>query len=220
VLFSQQDEYFEIKNENYTITIVGFTGKEKNIQIPSHINSVPVTAIGEFAFRNITSVILPDGIVSIGTGAFTNNQLTSIIIPESVLSIGNIAFQSNKLQEVILPPHITSIGQLAFADNQLKNIIIPDKVTFIMDGAFADNYLEEIIIPNSVAEIGNGAFENNPLRKITIGANVQLNYYEVNDYIYYPFEESFCLFYIECGKKAGAYIKNNETWIFLNEENN
>jgi hypothetical protein len=204
---------FEIINENNSITITGFKGDERNIQIPNNINSIPVTAIGIFAFNNLTGVIIPEGIVSIGNGAFSNNQLRSVVIPESVLSIGHIAFQSNFLEEVILPPRITSIGQMAFANNRLKNIVIPNKVTFIMDGAFADNRFTEIIIPDSVTEIGNGAFENNPLVKIAIGAGVEL-FGGV-----YPFEESFCVFYTSNGRKKGTYIKNNGIWELSGEKN-
>jgi hypothetical protein len=234
MLYSQKNGLFKTEIEKNTIIITGFTGKDKDIVIPDTIDSVPVRAIGEFAFDSLTSVTLPEGLVSIRIGAFSSNQLTSVVIPESVLSIEDIAFsdnqlisviipenvlsighgafENNKLQEIVLPPHITSIRQLSFANNQLKNIIIPDKVTYIMDGAFADNQFEEIIIPNSVVEIGTGAFENNPLKKITIGSDVEL--------YGRPFEELFCLFYIKHGKKAGTYIKSNEAWSFLNEENN
>ncbi|MHC6204272.1 leucine-rich repeat domain-containing protein [Breznakiellaceae bacterium SP9] len=209
--YSQQNEYFKINIEDNTVIITGYTGKEKNIQIPDTIDSIPVTAIGELAFssKGLTNVIIPKGITAIKNVAFSDNRLSSIIIPESVLSIGHAAFENNLLQEIILPPHINNIGQLAFADNQLKRIVIPDQVKFIMDGAFADNQLTEIVIPNSVSEIGNGAFENNPLIKITIGSNVELY-----DYVY-PFEESFCLFYIKHGKKAGTYIKDNGIWKFF-----
>jgi hypothetical protein len=214
MMFPQEAEFFETAiNENNSITIVGFKGSKRSIQIPGSINSIPVTAIGEFAFDNITDIIIPEGIVSIGNGAFSNNQLRSLVIPETVLSIGHVAFQGNRLEEVILPRHITSIGQLTFADNRLKNITIPDNTAFIMDGAFADNQLTEIIIPDSVTEIGNGAFENNPLVKITIGAGVEL-YGGI-----YPFEEPFCVFYINSGRKKGTYIKNNGAWEFSDAEN-
>jgi hypothetical protein len=191
IAYTQEKEYFEINAKDDAITITGFRGIEKSIQIPDEIGLIPVRAIGN--------------------GAFANNKLISVIIPESVLSIGHAAFEGNLLREVVLPDHIKSINQLTFADNHLKNIVIPNEVTFIMDGAFANNQIAEIIIPDSVIKIGNGAFENNPLVKIRIGANVEL--FEG----FYPFEELFCLYYNENGMKAGTYIKADGMWKLLDE---
>ena len=64
-----------------------------------------ITEIPSYAFRrlNISSVVIPSGVTSIGTSAFSNcRSLTSITIPESVTSIGGSAFTScYKLVEVI-----------------------------------------------------------------------------------------------------------------------
>ena len=52
-----------------------------------------ITSIGDYAFRecdSLTSANIPDSVISIGFSAFTNcSNLTSITIPDSVSSIGN-----------------------------------------------------------------------------------------------------------------------------------
>ena len=84
----------------------------------------------------ITSVIIPDTVISIGNYAFYGNKLTSVIIPNSVTSIGNSAFENNQLTNIIIPTSVTSIGNDAFGGNQLTSVTIPTSVTSIGKGAF------------------------------------------------------------------------------------
>ena len=70
----------------------------------------------------ITSVIIPDTVISIGNYAFYGNKLTSVIIPNSVTSIGNSAFENNQLTNIIIPTSVTSIGEGAFLKNDSANL--------------------------------------------------------------------------------------------------
>jgi hypothetical protein len=64
----------------------------------------PVRQIANSAFKDctgMTSVIIPEGITTIGIGAFQNTGLTSVTIPESITSLGRDAFRDcNKLTSV------------------------------------------------------------------------------------------------------------------------
>lgn len=53
--------------------------------------------------QGITSVVIPNTVMSIGKCAFTNNKLTEITIPRSVTNIGDYAFSSNPLAEINFP---------------------------------------------------------------------------------------------------------------------
>lgn len=71
----------------------------KNTTIPP-----TVTAIGERAFRNcadLTTIKLPDNLVSIGEFAFEETGLISVELPAGLSSIGFKAFVCNKLVSVV-----------------------------------------------------------------------------------------------------------------------
>lgn len=169
-----------------TNTIIGYVGDNKDIAIPSEINGIEVKHIGfkAFSFNKLTSVIIPDSVITIGAYAFFTNGLTSVVIPNSVTSIGEWAFYYNSLTSITLSESLTTIGDYAFSNNSIRNFTFPDSVTTIGDYAFEDNRITTLIIPDSVTAIGNNAFDMNPLITITIlGDETRFN----DDWEYYGF---------------------------------
>ena len=154
-------------------------GWNKN-KIKSVIISDGVTSIGDSAFFNctsLTSVTIPDSIISIGDSAFSScSGLTSVTIPDSVTSIGSSAFNGCKgLTSLTIPDSVTSIGDSTFSGCYgLTSLIIPNSVTNISDSAFSNcRSLISITIPDSVTSIGNNAFSDcYGLTSITIGNSV------------------------------------------------
>lgn len=87
----------------------------------------------------ITSIIIKNGITSIGSFAFCYCKcLTSITIPNSVKTIGDHAFFGcESLSSIIIPNSVTSIGDVAFHSCEgLTSITIPNSVTSIGVSAF------------------------------------------------------------------------------------
>lgn len=74
------------------VHITGSTTSVTNVVIPKEINGFPVVSVDGIS-KNIISVNISNGIVSIGDYAFMNCQyLKSVYIPESIEYIGEDAF--------------------------------------------------------------------------------------------------------------------------------
>ena len=124
-----------------------------------------VTKIGENAFYRcgITSVTIPDSVISIEAYAFQYSSLVSVTIGNSVTSIGGSAFHNcSSLKSVMMPDSVTSIGNYAFAKCKLlESITIPNRVTSIGDYAFTEcNSLKSVTIPDSVTSIRKNTFKS------------------------------------------------------------
>jgi hypothetical protein len=156
------------------VIITGYPGSAKDIVLPTHIEGAPIIGIDKEAFciKQLTSVIIPDSVTSIGNGAFAMNHLISIGIPESITSIEDDVFTLNNLTSVVIPDSVISIGDHAFSGNKLTSIVIPKSVTSIGDSAFTVNHLTSIVIPDSVASVGDSAFCNNELTSVVIPDSV------------------------------------------------
>ena len=123
----------------------------------------------------ITTVIIPDGVTSIGIGAFKNrSKLTSVTIGNKVTSIGEEAFYGcTGLTSITIPDSVKSIGSRAFKNcSGLTNVTIGNGVTSIGQEAFyACNALTNVTIGNGVTSIGQEAFYAcNALTNVTIYA--------------------------------------------------
>lgn len=113
------------------MTLIQYAGKGGDYEV-----AWGITRIGDSAFNRskVKSVILPNSVTSIGTGAFAAcDNLSSISIPGSVTSIGYQAFfGSAKLKSVFIPASVTEIGYEAFDGCKTpKNIeVSPDNQFF------------------------------------------------------------------------------------------
>lgn len=87
--------------------------------------------------------------------------ITSVIIDEGVTSIGNFAFlRCIKLTNIAIPDSIARIGRWSFIGcTRLTDVAIPDGVDKIEWQAFSDcTGLTSITIPSSVTSVENAAF--------------------------------------------------------------
>lgn len=161
---------------------VGYKQYTGNVIIPSTIeyegNNYKVTEIDTYAFmgcRELTTVELPNSIITIGFGSFDGcTGLTAINIPSSVTTIKKWAFRDcSSLKKV----NITDIGawcgidfedysnplyyahHLYIGDEEITALTIPDGVTTICDRAFNGfSSLKSVELGNGIVSIGNYAF--------------------------------------------------------------
>ena len=158
-----KDDYlfYTYEDANY---LVGYVGQDTSLVLPKSYNSESYR-IWNYAFwwyDDITSVIIPDSVTSIGDHAFEGcSSLTSITIGDGVTSIGCRAFyRCSSLTSITIPDGVTNIGWSAFSGcSRLTSVIIGNSVTSIGDSAFSDcSRLASVTIPNSVTSIGKWTF--------------------------------------------------------------
>jgi hypothetical protein len=169
---------FNYTTNNGTITITGYTGIGGTVIIPSTINGLPVTGIGDYAFYNsigLGIVTIPDSVASIGDSAFCGcSSMTTITIGSGVTNIARGVFDwCTSLSSITVAasnPIFSSLFGVVF--NKARTILIKcpwgktgafpilNTVTNIGKGAFYRCIgLTNVTIGNSVTSIGDGAFQ-------------------------------------------------------------
>ncbi|MBR5515912.1 MAG: leucine-rich repeat domain-containing protein, partial [Clostridia bacterium] len=137
---------------------------------------------------HITSITIPDGVISIGDIAFEFCVIKNIVIPDSVTSIGYGAFRECPFLEMVMfSKNITRIERQTFyCCTGLKNIVIPNGVTTIEYAAFLGcENLESIYIPSSVSSIRQDAFNYCPKLTIKCYENSYAHQYAIENGIPY-----------------------------------
>lgn len=175
-------------------TLYGADDYKGDIVIPEKVQNgkVDVVGVANYAFYpspELTSVVLPNSILFIGTGAFQEcTSLANVDFGAGLKSIGEEAFSNcRSLKSVTIPDNVETILQdgFGFCDNleevnlgtglkvlgefafegcdKLKAITIPDKMETIERYCVRDcSALEKVVLGNSLKTIEHGAFEGCP----------------------------------------------------------
>lgn len=119
-------------------------------------------------------LVIPDGIVSISSGAFSNRcTYRNIILPESLEHIGKEAFlECFYLEKLTVPTtgKLKVIDDIAFYDcNNLEDFVFPNGFERLGINAFSScEKLKHISMPASVESIGLTAFDPNSLNFFSV----------------------------------------------------
>ena len=163
---TEEDSDFLFKACDGGYEVIGYTGDNPIVTIPSTYKSLPVLTIGldrknedRFAENeNIKELIIPDSVTKIEDYAFESCiNLTTVTIPTSVTDMGHYSFsRCDKLSVATLPAE------------QVKNIPKENLTTVVINGGTTihDYYgafyncknLVSVTISDSVTSIGAGAF--------------------------------------------------------------
>ena len=170
-----------------TAEITGYYGDSDDLIIPAELDGRPVASIGDGAFANhisLSSVTLPEGVISIGDFAFSEAGLNSIILPDTLVSIGDCAFDyCSGLTSVTLPDSLVSMGRNPFNGSALTDVVFSPEhpVLEVIDGmlidksekkllcVFGDQHADSCTVPQGILMIGDYALSGRTtLTRITL----------------------------------------------------
>lgn len=177
------------------LVITEYTGSPGAVVVPSTINGLTVTAIGDNAFSSaypgngfeVTSVTIPASVKSIGNGAFAYDAaLQSVTLNSGLTTIGFGAFYAcTDLLSLTIPATVTSIGGnpcggcthlptiTVSAQNSafisVSGVLFDKNQTTLIQYPAGNTSNTSYTIPATVTSIGLYAFSNcSSLRAITV----------------------------------------------------
>jgi len=204
------------------INITKYKGFDDAVSIPSTINGLPVTSIGDSAFSDcisLTNITILSNLTSIGNYAFRGCTNLSSITVDALNSfysdVDGVLFNKDKTRLIqyplgklgngySIPNSVIYVGTAAFAYcANLVNVTIPNSVTQIGNEAFRScTSLTNITIPNSVYSLGGAPFiECTNLTSIMVD-ELSLFYCSVDGVLC---DKSTNTLYQFPGGKAGSY---------------
>ncbi len=169
---------FELNGDGKSFCI--FAKKEittpLNLVIPWYYRGLPITIIGDAAFRTymIKELVIADTVEQIGGAAFA--FYTTRFDPDYIYS-------ESRLENVIfgVNSNLTRIGGGAFYGNlKMNRIWLPEKVEIIEENAFSACGLATVFIPKNVKLMGRNVFLMSlKLKNITV--DKQNKFYKIID---------------------------------------
>lgn len=156
---------FEFRAVSGGVSLIRYTGTERNVVIPAAYDGSPVVHIGDGAFQDcaqVGSVSVPSSVAAVESNAFRGcKNLTRLTLGSGVRSVGAAAFADcDRLSSVSVPGNVGNVGIYAFAYcDSLTSVSIAEGVSVINYNAFFGcPNLRLVTIPASVSVIGSDAF--------------------------------------------------------------
>jgi len=184
------DRQLSCGSGTYTVTDAGVLTTAQSCTGDLVIDS-SVVQIGPDAFyvnpHSITSLTIPDSVLSVGQRSFANTTAQVINIGSGLTSIGENGFGSGSIREFNVSAGNTifsSASGVLFNKNKTTLIhypagkvntsyTIPNGVTEIGSPAFYGGlYLQSVIIPDSVTTLSPAFQQNHSLRTVTLGSGI------------------------------------------------
>lgn len=172
------DTYWPGSGVPYGMRITRYKGPDSGeVVIPKTIEGYEVKGIGARysgaavfqGFTGITSIVIPDSVISIDGSAFDGcTSLAEITVSpdnKNYSSVDGVLFNKDGSELIVYPK---GNGRSAYT--------VPDGVTSISGSAFSGcTSLKEIVIPDSVTSIGESAFSGcTSLSKVKLSNNLRI----------------------------------------------
>ncbi|MBR2967793.1 MAG: leucine-rich repeat protein [Clostridia bacterium] len=181
---------YEVDSQG-VLTNVNVPEKAGVLGVPTDVNGITITEIGDNAFSgctSLTSITIPSSVTSIGLNAFSScSNLASVNFAENcqLECIYGAFLGCSNLTSITIPSSVISIGQGAFAGCiglQTVEFEENSEIEYIGDMAFNNcTSLGSITIPQNVFSIGYGAFWNcTDLQAVMFEGESELTYIDSN----------------------------------------
>lgn len=181
-------DYYIFKNgeSEYVIdnngTILNYLGNNTALTVPETINGIAPTSISQKCFqsRDISSIVLPNTVKTIGENAFCNTNLESITSNGVTEILKHSFYGCDMLSSIEFPelryigrealfgcelltgdlklPALERVGEKGLAGTYFKSVKLP-KCAQADDYAFENCTAQDIVL-NNVTTVGIGAFNN------------------------------------------------------------
>lgn len=165
--------------------IVGKAGNNISFELKPYYTTATFTGTGDsydygseerlWALNSVATVVIGEGITSIGEGMFSGMlNLKNVNLPSTLKRIGDSAFSTTAIESIIIPDGTESIGTLALSGCPLTDINVPDSVTHIGSSAFSKcRALKTVKLGNGISEINQGLLSSTEsLEYLEIGNGV------------------------------------------------
>ena len=156
--------------------------RENPIVVPSKVGDYPVKGLRDnaqpgfiWSRKDPVSVVVSEGIESIGSGVFhTEECISSVTLPSTLKSIGSWALGSISLTSISFPEGIETWGEYILSGNeQLTDVHLPLDMTAIPKGTFVNCVsLTSLSIPSGVTSFGESAFRGTGFESFTVPTSV------------------------------------------------
>lgn len=233
-----------ISEEDKTIKLIHYKGKNKKIRVPDTIDGYKVIELGKGLFSNkdieyiefpkhlkeipekcckdcfkLKKVKINKNTTKIGEYAFSRcDSLEKINLPKNLKTIESNAFYfTRSLISIELPKSLKKINEFSFSNSGVQNIYLPDSVEFLGKYAFSGTNIDLINIPKKITEIPNGLFKDcSNLKGVIIDGEIEV----INENAFHY--SSICDFDFSKIKKIGensfSFTKIKELYIPENLE--
>lgn len=174
------DDEFEILGS----VLLRYNGSSEVVKVPAGVSYIS----DAFSYNmSAVTVIVPEGVTSVGEGAFAMAQsLKNVSLPFSLEKIGNSAFFGCvSLETVSICSNVRAIGTDAFSGTPYMaaltgvggdflilgdgvlvkylgadtDVTVPRGVKYVSDAFAYNGQVESVTLPESLVDLGEGAFE-------------------------------------------------------------
>lgn len=176
---SLKTDDFEYAVNNGEVTLTRYIGTSSNVDVPSQVNDMPVTAIGMYCFTSantrIATLHIPESVRTLGDYMCYNIEtLTEIIIdaPDNIEQIGykiicntpaEKAMSADRGESLYIGKFI--VKAVVSSDGKLE---LPKQITQIAPGAFEGVAADEVVLHDAVTVIDPSEFYNSSVKCVTI----------------------------------------------------